>query len=53
MTNEQKAATFDLLRQKSVIVVRKAKRNIGGKETQATWIEHGDNNETFVEDFVS
>jgi hypothetical protein len=53
MTDKQKAAIFDLLRQKRVIVIRKGNRKIDGKDTQATWIAHGDNKNVIVEDFVN
>ncbi len=53
MTKEQKAEIFDPLRGEKVIEVRKGKRIIGGKETQATWIEHGGTNDIVVPDFVT
>jgi hypothetical protein len=53
MTEAQKAATFDLLRLRRVIVVRTGKRYINGKEAQATWIEHGNSKEILVDDFVT
>jgi hypothetical protein len=53
MTETQKAGTFDLLRMRRVIVVRKGKRYINGKEGQATWIEHGNTKEIVVDDFVT
>jgi hypothetical protein len=53
MTDAQKAKTFDLLQETKVIQVRKGKRWIDNKETQATWIEHGGTKDIIVEDYVT
>ncbi len=52
MTQAQKAATFDLLREKRVIEVRKTERLIDGKMKKATSIVHGPTADIVVEDFV-
>jgi hypothetical protein len=53
MTVEEKAATFDLLRVTRVIKVRKGPRYIDGKQTQATWVERGENENQVVDDYVT
>jgi hypothetical protein len=53
MTEKQKAESFDLLMLKKVIVIRRGNRLIDGKDTDSTWIEHGETKELLVKDFVS
>jgi|HubBroStandDraft_6_1064221.scaffolds.fasta_scaffold171321_2 hypothetical protein len=53
MTEAQKAATYDLLVRRKVIVVRTGQRLVDEQMQTAKWIEHGPTKDIFVEDFVS
>ena len=48
LTEKQKAYLFDRLISTHVIERRNAKREVGGKMAERTYIEHGVNKEMFV-----
>ena len=53
MTDAQKAEIYDRLLVKRVIVIRKGKRHIDGKDTQSTWIAQGENSEMLLDDIAA